>query len=285
MSERPVALVTGASRGIGRAIAIALASSGHDLVITGRTLHEGSAVNPATGNSLPGSLNATAEAVERAGGRAYRVRADILDLDEVEASFERSLAATGGIDVLVNNAVYVGPGNDVPLSEGSPDDIISRVAGNLTAPLLLTRAFLRHVVATGRTDSATIVDITSDAGQRVPDSPAGRGGWSVVYAATKAGFHRIADMVVVEHPTIRAFNVNPGFVATERVLDSGTGLEWVARHGVSPSVIGRAVATMIADPTITNGGYVHAQPYLRERLGDDEYEALLKSAKAGDDDH
>jgi len=239
MSERPVALVTGASRGIGRAIAIALASSGHDLVITGRTLHEGSAVNPATGNSLPGSLNATAEAVERAGGRAYRVRADILDLDDVEASFERSLAATGGIDVLVNNAVYVGPGNDVPLSEGSPDDIISRVAGNLTAPLLLTRAFL----------------------------------------------HRIADMVVVEHPTIRAFNVNPGFVATERVLDSGTGLEWVARHGVSPSVIGRAVATMIADPTITNGGYVHAQPYLRERLGDDEYEALLKSAKAGDDDH
>ena len=282
---RPVALVTGASRGIGRAIAIALAESGHDLVITGRTLVEGSATNPATGHALPGSLRSTAEAIERRGGRAHCVAADVLDLDDVEASFDRCLDAAGRVDVLVNNAVYVGPGNDTLLVDGSPEDVIRRVTGNLTSPLLLTRAFVRHVLATNRADGATIVDVTSDAGQRSPESPAGRGGWSLVYAATKAGFHRIADMIVVEHPDIRAINVNPGFVATERVLDSGAGLEWVAKHGVPPAVIGRAVAVLLTDPDVPNGGYVHAQPYLRERLGDDEYEALLKSAKAGDDDH
>jgi len=280
-----VALVTGASRGIGRAIAIALAESGHDLVITGRTLVEGSATNPATGHALPGSLRSTAEAIERRGGRAHCVAADVLDLDDVEASFDRCLDAAGRVDVLVNNAVYVGPGNDTLLVDGSPEDVIRRVTGNLTSPLLLTRAFVRHVLATNRADGATIVDVTSDAGQRSPESPAGRGGWSLVYAATKAGFHRIADMIVVEHPDIRAINVNPGFVATERVLDSGAGLEWVAKHGVPPAVIGRAVAVLLTDPDVPNGGYVHAQPYLRERLGDDEYEALLKSAKAGDDDH
>ena len=284
-TTRPVALVTGASRGIGRAIAIALAEFGHDLVITGRTVVEGTAINPANGHALPGSLRSTAEAIERRGGRAHCVAADILDLDDVDASFERCVAAAGHIDVLVNNAVYVGAGNDVLLADGSAEDVIRRVTGNLTSPLLLTRAFLRHLLATGRMDGATIIDVTSDAGQRTPDSPAGQGGWSLVYAASKAGFHRIADMVAVEHPSVRAINVNPGFVATERVLDSGVGLEWVARHGVPPSVIGRAVAAILADTSIPNGGYIHAQPYLRRHLGDDEYESFLETAKAGNDGH
>lgn len=284
-NARPVALVTGASRGIGRAIAIALAESGHDLVITGRTLVEGSATNPATGHALPGSLRSTAEAIERRGGRAHCVAADILDLEDIEASFDRCLAAAGRVDVLVNNAVYVGPGNDALLVDGSPEDVIRRVTGNLTSPLLFTRAFVRHVLAAGRADGATIIDVTSDAGQRSPESPAGRGGWSLVYAATKAGFHRIADMIVVEHPDIRAINVNPGFVATERVLDSGAGLEWVAKHGVPPAVIGRAVAVLLTDPDVPNGGYIHAQPYLRRHLGDHEYGEFLETAKAGHDGH
>jgi NAD(P)-dependent dehydrogenase (short-subunit alcohol dehydrogenase family) len=284
-ATRPIALVTGASRGIGRAIAIALAESGHDLVITGRTVVEGSAINPATGHALPGSLRSTAEAIERRGGRAHCIAADILDLDDVEASFARGVAAAGHIDVLVNNAVYVGPGNDVILADSSPEDVIRRVTGNLTSPLLLTRAFVRHLASTNRLTDGAIVGVTSDAGQRTPDAPAGSGGWSLTYAASKAGFHRIVDMITVEYPTIRAFNVNPGFVATERVLDSGSNLEWVARHGVPPAVVGRAVAEMLRDPDVPNGGYVHAQPYLRKHLGDGEYEAFLDAAKAGDDGH
>ena len=266
--SRPVALVTGASRGIGRAIAIALATDGFDVVITGRTA-VGTAVNPATGRPLPGSLQSTAEEIEAGGGRAHCVVADVLDLDDVARSFDRCLAAAGRIDVLVNNAIYVGPGNDVLFADSDPVDIVRRVTGNLTAPLLFTHAFIRHALASG--GERTIIDITSNAGQRTPASPAGQGGWSLVYAASKAGFHRIADMVALEYPHIRSLNVDPGLVATERVLDSGAGLEWIARNGVPPAVIGRAVVEILRDSSISNGAYLHAQPYLRQRLGDEKY--------------
>ena len=98
-----------------------------------------------------------------------------------------------------------------------------------------------------------------------------------MYAATKAGFHRMADMLAHEygHEGIRCLNINPGLVATERVLDSGANLEWIARAGVSPQVIGQAVSRLLHDPLIGNGAYVHAQEYLREALGDLEYERLL----------
>ena len=56
-------------------------------------------------------------------------------------------------------------------------------------------------------------------------------------------------------------------------------------EGRGKPVVGRAVATILADPDVPNGGYVHAQPYLRRHLGDDEYEAFLDAAKAGDDVH
>ncbi|MFZ9442439.1 MAG: SDR family NAD(P)-dependent oxidoreductase [Ilumatobacteraceae bacterium] len=275
-STRPVAVVTGASRGIGRAIAISLAASGHDLVLMGRTRAHDVARNPATGNVLPGDLDSTADSVRAHGARAHIVTADILELDDVVPSFSRCVAAVGRVDVLVNNAVYVGGGNDRRFAENSTDDIVRRVNGNLTAPLLLTHAFLRHVLEHNDGSTVTIIDITSDAGQRTPEHVAGRGGWSLSYAATKAGFHRIADMIALEYGAegVRALNVNPGLVATERVLDSGSSLEWIARHGVRPDVIGTAVAMLLTDPEVPNGAYVHAQAYLRERLGDEKYGEL-----------
>lgn len=270
-NRRPVALVTGASRGVGKAIAIALADHGYDLVITGRTMEEGSAVNPANGQPLPGSLRTTADEIASRGARCFPVRADILDLDDVPASFDRCLTAAGGhIDLLVNNAIYVGPGNDSLLADTEPDDIVRRVTGNLTAPLLITRAFIRHWLAHRQSDGpsrVTIVNITSDAGRRTPPVPADEGGWSTVYAATKAGFHRLADMLALEYGDrgLHVINVNPGLVATERVIGSGVHLKWIADRGVDPSVIGDAVARITHDEIIPNGSYLHAQEYLAER--------------------
>ncbi len=281
VNDQPVALVTGATRGIGRAIAIALAAQGFHVVVTGRTIDEGSGVNPATGHVLAGSLNSTLAEISAAGGSGRAIRHDVLDLDHATDPVDDVLAAEGRLDVLVNNAVYVGPGNDALFVDNEPADIVRRVTGNLTAPLLLTHRFLNlvssqepHPRVAAR---AWVVDITSDAGRRTPERMAGHGGWSLVYAATKAGFHRIADMVAHEygHHGIRALNVNPGLVATERVLDSGTSLAWIAEHGVRPFVIGEAVTRLLRDPLVGNGAYVHAQEYLREAMGDETYEQFV----------
>ena len=280
--RRPVALITGASRGVGRGIALALAKSGFDLVITGRTMVEGSATNPATGRILVGSLEQTAHNAREFGATVAMVEADILDLSDVVPSFHRCLDLGGGqIDLLVNNAIFVGPGNDVRFAESDPDDIIRRTNGNLIAPLLFTHAFLQHALRNPANPQtgvrATIFNITSDAGKRTPERMADNGGWSLMYAATKAGFHRMADMLAHEygHEGIRCLNINPGLVATERVLDSGADLVWISRAGVTPEVIGVAISHLVQDPLIENGTYVHAQQYLCEALGDEEYERLL----------
>ena len=285
-NRRPVAMVTGASRGIGRGISIALAKSGYDLVITGRTVVEGTAVNPATGRMLSGSLATTAAQASGHGAAVAIIEADILNLDDVEPSFKRCLTACNDhIDLLINNAVYVGPGNDVRFADTNPDDIVRRSNGNLVAPLLLTHAFLQHALSNPRHPEtgwrATILNVTSDAGQRTPERTADDGGWSLMYAATKAGFHRMADMLALEYGNdgIRSLNINPGLVATERVLDSGANLEWIARNGVAPEVIGDAVARLAADPQVENGAYVHAQKYLREALGHQEFERLLSTSR------
>ena len=285
-NRRPVAMVTGASRGIGRGISIALAKSGYDLVITGRTVLEGTAVNPATRRMLSGSLATTAAQASGHGAAVAIIEADILDLDDVEPSFKRCLTACNDhIDLLINNAVYVGPGNDIRFADTNPDDIVRRSNGNLVAPLLFTQAFLQHALSNPANPTtslrATILNITSDAGKRTPERMAGNGGWSLMYAATKAGFHRIADMLAHEygHEGIRCLNINPGLVATERVLETGANLEWIARAGVAPEVIGRAVVQLLNDPLIGNGAYVHAQEYLCEALGEHEFERLLSISR------
>ncbi|MEI7755685.1 MAG: hypothetical protein WCJ32_14795, partial [Actinomycetota bacterium] len=57
---------------------------------------------------------------------------------------------------------------------------------------------------------------------------------------------------------IRAFNVNPGFVATERVLAAGTQLAFVAKHAVTPEIVGAAIAHLVGDPSVINGSYLQA---------------------------
>jgi len=265
-SVRRTALVTGASRGVGKGIAIALAKAGYDVAITARTVNEGdpSSIAPETGLALPGSLATTADEIESFGVSAVSIRLDLLDLDALTGAVDAAIAGLGGrLDVLVNNAIYVGEGNDRLFAECSPDNLIKRVTGNITAQMLITQRAVQKMLDGG---GGTVCNITSAAGQTTPRSPVGRGGWPLAYSVTKAGFHRIADMLVVEYGDhgIRAFNVNPGFVATERVVAAGDQLEFVAKHGVTPEVLGTAVAHLIDDPTVINGSYVQALDTARD---------------------
>jgi NAD(P)-dependent dehydrogenase (short-subunit alcohol dehydrogenase family) len=105
-----VALVTGASRGIGRCGALALAERGYDVVITGRTLHEGE--GRAGDVVVPGSLEKTAAEIEAKGQRVLAVPMDVTDRTSIRSAFDRTIGAWGRIDVLVNNAPYSGPGTE-----------------------------------------------------------------------------------------------------------------------------------------------------------------------------
>jgi NAD(P)-dependent dehydrogenase (short-subunit alcohol dehydrogenase family) len=188
---------------------------------------------------------------------------DLLDLEALENAAHVALAATDGrLDVLVNNAIYAGPGNDRLFGEVDRRDIINRVTGNLTAQLLFTQTILNAMLRQDEIAGlrGTIVNITSGAGQHTPPAPVGKGGWPLTYAATKAGFHRMADMLALEYGPvgIRACNINPGFIATERVLASET-LKFVAEQGAAPSVVGDAVLRFLSDLSLKNGVYLQAQ--------------------------
>lgn len=242
----PGALVTGASRGIGRAIALGLAEAGFDVAITARTVHEGdpTASDPDTGAPLPGSLDTTAAAIGASGRRAVPIELDLLDVAALAPAVDAAIEALGRLDVLVNNAIYVGPGGQRRFLDTDPEQLAHRVFANITAQLLLTQRAVRHMVGRGE---GLVLDISSDAGKYTPRHPIGEGGWALTYAVAKAGFHRIADMLAFEcgDAGIRAFNLNPGFVATERVM-AVEELSFVADKGVSPEVVGRVVAWFAA---------------------------------------
>ena len=95
-NERPVAIVTGASRGAGRGIAVALGEKGYRVYVTGRTIRDGDA-------ALPGTIGSTAAQVEAAGGEGLAVQVDHGDDAAIAALFERVRDESGRLDILVNN--------------------------------------------------------------------------------------------------------------------------------------------------------------------------------------
>src|SRR5450631_4343827 len=141
MSEaRRVALVTGASRGIGKASAIALAAAGLDVAITARTVREGEAIDESgatRGEPIPGSLETTALQIEAVGGRALPIQADLLDRASLVSAAQRVLDEWGHVDVLVNNAVHTGPGSMERFLDLDIDMVAAKLEANVIAQLVL----------------------------------------------------------------------------------------------------------------------------------------------------
>lgn len=217
----PVAFVTGASRGIGKAGSIALAEAGYDVVVTARTLHAGethdygsSIATSGKQTALPGSLDETAQEITKRGRRALALRLDLLDRPSIDAALERALAEWGRIDVLFNNGIYQGPGVMDPMSSVPEDKLRLVLEGNFFAQFHLTRRVLADML---ERKSGTIVNMTSNAGQFDPPNKTGDGGWGFAYGASKSAFHRMAGFIHVEHKDdgIRAYNIDPGYVPTE----------------------------------------------------------------------
>jgi 3-oxoacyl-[acyl-carrier protein] reductase len=167
-----VVLVTGASRGIGRAIAQRLAAEGAVVALTAR-----------------GSLDGTVAAIEAIGGRAVALPADLMDDRALHALPDRVRHVAGGLDILVNNGGSATYGSIATM----PVEAIDRMLGlYLRAPMLLAQAALPLMRARGRAWIVNIGSITALPPAR-PYTPASLGGADIPYAAAKAGLVRLTQ--------------------------------------------------------------------------------------------
>lgn len=266
MAARRVALVTGASRGIGKATALALAESGLDVAITARTVHEGEGRDDSdtAGRAVPGSLETTAAGVEACGVRALPVPMDLLDRASLPAAVERVLGDWGRIDVLVNNAVHTGPGSMSRFEDTTVEMLETKLTANAVSQVVLVKAVLPHLLERG---DGTIVNVTSAVAITDPPAPAGEGGWGAAYAMSKGAFHRLVGILAVEYPQLGFFNVEPGYVVTERmaVNAKSLGLEGVY-PGAPPTVPACAIAWLATAPEASalSGQTISAQRFARE---------------------
>jgi len=250
---RKTAFVTGASRGIGKAIALRLARGGYDVAITARSLTEGeerehsSTVKRSQTAPLPGSLTTTASEIEEMGGKALVLPADLLDFDSLEAAARRTLDEWGRIDLVVHNGRYIGPGlKDFTLE--TPVDVLERhVRANGLAPFVLNETFLPAMIEQG---GGTVIYVTSNAAYRRPFANVEKGGWGISYAMSKAAGHSIAGVLSKEYVDegIRAFNLEPGATLTERIAQEMGRAGYDALVWESPDFTAEAAYWLATSP-------------------------------------
>ncbi|MCW2692335.1 MAG: Short-chain dehydrogenase/reductase [Mycobacterium sp.] len=185
--EQPTALVTGASRGLGRVLAAALAARGWHLVLDGR--------DPDRLAAAAAALTGAASVTALAGDVADRVH---------RAALAHAVDAVGGrLDLLVNNASELGP-SPLPPLERYPLDAFERVLRvNAVAPLALLQAVLPALQWAG----GRVIDVSSDA------AVAAYPGWGG-YGAAKAALDQLSAVLAVELPELRVYAVDPGDMRT-----------------------------------------------------------------------
>lgn len=237
-------VVTGASSGIGRAIALQLGSAGAQVTLGGRTRDP---------------MEEAARAIEKAGGGARVVALDVRDVAQVRELVEGALKATGRLDVMVNNAGVSFPSK---IAEADPEEWRAMLETNVLALLAGSQAAIRAMRQCGA--NGHIVNISSIAAQRRD---------SGVYGATKHAVDCISATLraELEGDTIRVVNVMPGAIATNfaRNFDPEFLAQFVKATGAEVKVKrGERLPDEVLDKL---------QPLLRQVLGnpDDVARAVL----------
>lgn len=223
-----VAIVTGASRGIGRAIAIELAARGASVVVNF--------------NSSPAAADEAVGLIQAAGGRAIAVQANVADAAAVEDLFKRSIEAFGKVDILVNNA---GTTRDNLIIRMKPEDFDAVIDTNLKSAWLCCKAAIGVMM---RKRYGRIINISSVSGV------VGQAG-QTNYSASKAGLLGLTKALAREYAN-RGITVNavaPGFVLTDLTKDLAEDLVKqlnsvipLGRWG-TPEEIAKATAFLASD--------------------------------------
>jgi NAD(P)-dependent dehydrogenase (short-subunit alcohol dehydrogenase family) len=234
-----VVVVTGASRGAGKGIALALGATGATVYVTGRTRREGEA-------ALPGTVQATADAVSAAGGKGIAVHCDHGDEGDVRRLFEQVASEHGRLDILVNNATSLhdaltqtGPFWEKPLALTGLWDVGMRshyTAAWYAAPLLLANG------------EGLVVNTSSFGGRIYMHGPA--------YGAGKAAVDKMShDMAVDFRPyNVAVVSIWMGLLLTERTQrvfnEAPEKYADIAATAETPEFTGRVIDALARDPAL-----------------------------------
>ena len=243
--EGKVVLVTGATRGVGKGIAVGIAEAGATIYITGRTLKPDA-------SKKSGSLEETQQAIENAGGKCIPVQVDHSDDEQVRLLFERIRDEQGQLDLLVNNvfsgvqAIRDAYGKPFWQSEPGVWDAVNNVG------------LRSHYVC-----SVYAARLMSDRKSGIICTISSWGGLSYIfgaaYGAGKSACDRLAaDMAVELKPdNIASVSIWPGIVGTEQIIDfagqtdENEGLAWSDGYNwETPLLTGRAIAALAGDPNV-----------------------------------
>jgi NAD(P)-dependent dehydrogenase (short-subunit alcohol dehydrogenase family) len=188
-----LALVTGSTSGIGRAIAIEFAAEGARVVVHGRDAERGREV---------------VDAAHNAGGDAQFIAAELSGEDACNQLIADAVGHLGGLTVLVNNAVGVSTGHDSIVGDMNTEYWEAALRVNLTAPMFLCRAAIPHMLAAGH---GAIINVSSRQAERPSPGLA-------AYAASKGGLNALTRVLAVEYAqhNIRANTLSPGFIVNAR---------------------------------------------------------------------
>jgi NAD(P)-dependent dehydrogenase (short-subunit alcohol dehydrogenase family) len=253
-----VVVVTGASRGIGKGIAMVLGEQGATVYVTGRTVAAGS-------HPLPGTVGETAAEVDRRGGKGIAVRVDHAKDDDVAALFEQVRREQGRLDILVNNAIAIppeltqpGPFWDKPIANWEMIDVGLRsnyVAAWHAAKIMVPQK------------SGLIVALSGYVGVTYT--------YNVIFGTCKTGTDRMArDMAIELKPhNVASVSLWQGFTYTERAQENlksvpGMASQLNSAAGTSVEFPGRVIAALASDPKImtrTGGTFINAE--LAQELG------------------
>lgn len=242
--EGKVAIVTGGGRGIGRAVALALANEGAAVAVVARSEDE---------------IQRTASDITGSGGTALAISADVTQQSQVETAVRSTIDSLGPVDILVNNAGG-GGGSIGPVAEVDPDDWWTTVELNLRSVFLCSHAALPSMIErkTGR-----IINISSALALR--PNPNGSS-----YSVSKAAALRFTDSLALEVAPhgISVFAVSPGLVRTsltDHLLNSDAGKKWlphmklIPESNWFPAEQGAAMVAAIASgkADALSGRYIH----------------------------
>ena len=247
-----VAVVTGASRGMGKGIALVLGAAGATVYVTGRTVATGS-------HPLPGTVGETAAEVDRRGGKGIAVRVDHANDDEVADLFKRIRQEQGRLDILVNNAIAIPdeltqPGAfwEKPISNWEMIDVGLR--SNFVAAWHAAQIMVRR-------KCGLIVAISGYVGVTYT--------YSVVFGTCKTATDRMArDMAIELKPhNVASLSLWQGFTFTERAQEnlkkvSGMASQLNSAAGSSVEFPGRVIAALAEDPEVlkrSGGTFITAE--------------------------